>query len=540
MNEFDDKLIEVIEQNGMLELGEIERAKKMCVEQGKNLEAILTGGEMLNAEQILWVKSQIWQVPLIRIDPDAIDRELLATFPSSLLWEGEVIPLLKFEDEINVAMTDPTRKDVIADLEKVSGCKVQVSLARPDHVKNVLEGLVDSKREQPDETSKITIDPTAFGTDDESGVATIFYNLMQAVQKNATEALFRTSDQGVNIHFRIGRELVFSETAPPERAGSIMSKLEVMSNLDSSKGDLLDTQTMTLELFGQKYHLDFVRLPSPGEKAIRVAIRPFQPASPKQFPKLNSEDAAWIQSMMQARSGLFMVNSSDRELAGAALNHLLSLAENEIVTLLVGDDDLVDATGVVAVPPEKLNSAGSGSLDFVFDKINPDVAILDYAAIADAAIPISWVLSNRLLILLMPYDCAATGLAKLMETTGDGAALAAGFAGSLASKTFLKLDEANRSPVVPTEKESAYIKSLGAKAESANYYAVSGLNPSAESVTFYELIPPDETVLEFLRDAPPPGKLFSLLHQNGYRKILTNAASAAGEGIISLHDLLRY
>lgn len=539
MNEFDDKLIEVIEQNGMLEPVELDRAKTLCKEQEKDLERILIDSEMLNSEQVLWVKSQVWQVPLICVDPEAIDPDLLASFPSALLWEGEALPLLKFEDEISVAMTDPSRQDVIDDLEKISSCKVQISLARPDHIKNILKAMMDSECEE-DKTTQITIDPTAFGTDDESGVAIIFYNLMRAVQKKATEVLFRPSDQGVNIHFRIGRKLSFSETAPPERTGSIMSKLQVMAHLDDSKEKLLETQTLTLELFCQKYHLDFMSLPSRAGKAIKVAIRPFQPAMSKNLPDLSPKDAAVLLSAMKAKSGLLLVNTTDRELAISALSLLLDKNEEEIITLLIGDDKLIGSNDVVVVPPEKLTDSGADSLVFTLNKVNPDVAIVDFAAIPGMTIPTSWIFSGRLMILLLPFDCALNGLLKVQAIVGDGTALAAGFAGSLAMKTFSKLDESNRSPVELTEKETKFLKNLEVKPEGSSFYAATGANPTPKSVTFYELIPPDEGVLEILRDAPSPGKLYSLLQKKGYRKIVADAAKAAGEGIISLYDVLRY
>lgn len=537
MMDYEKKLIEVIQNCNLIAPEQLELAMKKVADDKKGLGEVLCGEQLLNPDQFLWVKSQACEVPLVRVDPEAIDVELVRSFPSELLWEGKAIPLLQFDQELSVAFADPTRLDVVQELERLSGCIVMPSIANPDHIHAALEAIVGRGTANDNQLESIQIDPTVFGTDDDSGVALIFYNMMQAVQKGADELSFRSTKAGVKIFYRIDGNLVLAETASVKKAGATISRLLIMARLDQTKGGPIAGNTMSLELFQKRYKLEFISFQSKTDRSVKIKIRPEAPEKKEHSIEFSEEDRRNLEPVIAAKTGLLLVNSTNPAFACATVKKLLELSNADREVAYFGEESLCPVADAALLGPTP--ESAQKLLDLL-EMVDPDIAVVDLQNPGEIRIPYKWILSPRLFIALLPFHDALSGLLHCSAGGVDGVALAASFAGSLAMAEFPLMDVSNREPTELPPVLGELFNELELDFFGKEFYRSGNPLKSAGNKLFYEIIYPDRDLLALLIKGAGPNALHDHLRQWKGKSILGQAARSALEGSLSIHEILRF
>ena len=538
MTEFDAKLIDVLRQTNIIASDELDRVATLAAEPESDLAEILVQEALLNSDQLLWAKSKALEVPLVHVDPQAIDPKLVRSFPAHLLWQATVIPLLQFDDALTVAMADPSCQKVIDDLARISCRPVFPNLANPEHIRVALQSILGAEGGAAEPVSEIRIDPTAFGADDESGVAVIFFNIMQAVQKGAREVLFLPGSQGVQIFHRINHRLVFAETAPEDRTAAIMSRLETLAGFETASDQAWDVRSLDLKLFQKRYRLEFVRVRVDASFRIKVKIFPAVSAAPA-LPLLESNDAAALRKIIEDQRGVLILGAPRIKPAMEFIDSLMDASAPQREVVYIGDPEPAIRPGLMRFDTAILNGAGQ-KLEDLLTTINPDVAIVNLHNGRRPILPLRWALSDHLLIVLLPVDSAGRGIEFLATCAEEPWLTAATLAGSMAFRVFPAYNQSDCAWTTPTPAQLTLLTDLGMSVEGKTFpQAKPGAVPVG-TACLYELILADEKVKATLRESGDADPRQLNRSAFTYRPILEKGLESKGTATICLSELLRF
>jgi len=92
-------------------------------------------------DDIKWALSNQLEIPYVNINLSMIDGKLIKKFPRSLLEYYQMIPLTETEEELIVAMADPTDKRAIEEIKKVNDKKISLALAHSLNIRQILQKL---------------------------------------------------------------------------------------------------------------------------------------------------------------------------------------------------------------------------------------------------------------------------------------------------------------------------------------------------------------------------------------------------------------
>ncbi len=92
-------------------------------------------------EDIGWALARQLGLSFVDPHPDALDPELVHSFPEDLLRRLVVVPLVRDDFGLSVAVADPTDARVAHQLERMSGCALRLSVATPSAIRRVLGGV---------------------------------------------------------------------------------------------------------------------------------------------------------------------------------------------------------------------------------------------------------------------------------------------------------------------------------------------------------------------------------------------------------------
>jgi CheY-like chemotaxis protein len=115
----------------------------------------------LDKDQIYWVLGNQLKMSYIELSEDMLDRDLIAQFPAEILEGLLCIPLYETEEEIHVAIGDPTDQKTIDQVKRFRMEKaVQLHLALPEKIRTLLHGgrnAPGKRRGRPGVTSPLPV-----------------------------------------------------------------------------------------------------------------------------------------------------------------------------------------------------------------------------------------------------------------------------------------------------------------------------------------------------------------------------------------------
>lgn len=123
----------VITEKQLTDALEIQKSTK------RRLGDILLDLGNLQSDQLYWVLSRQAGLPYILLSSQLVDPELVRSFPKSLLYKYNFIPLLQTGKELMIVVSDPTDQNLIEDLKKFTNKAINVSIAEREKIQSLLE-----------------------------------------------------------------------------------------------------------------------------------------------------------------------------------------------------------------------------------------------------------------------------------------------------------------------------------------------------------------------------------------------------------------
>ena len=123
--------------------------KKALIEQkirNKRVGEVIIGLNLASQYQINWVLSKQLDIPYVQIETTQLDLELLEEFPRELIKNYNLIPLIKINNTLVIAMSDPTDEEAIQKIKSFYKNNIELSLAS---FQNIFEMIMYIEKEVP-------------------------------------------------------------------------------------------------------------------------------------------------------------------------------------------------------------------------------------------------------------------------------------------------------------------------------------------------------------------------------------------------------
>lgn len=175
-------------------------------------------------EDIGWALARQLGLPFVDLQSDALDPELLRVFPAGLLYRLHAVPLLRTDEELSVAVSDPTDHQVPAHLEGLAGRPVRLSVTTASAIRRVLAPLLGARPEAA---------VRAQGRDthvvwDRSGANFLHFHLHAARRAGASALHFVPEAGGIRVYQRRPGGLAPVAAEPAEVFEALLTQLELL------------------------------------------------------------------------------------------------------------------------------------------------------------------------------------------------------------------------------------------------------------------------------------------------------------------------
>ncbi|MCC7043311.1 MAG: Flp pilus assembly complex ATPase component TadA [Acidobacteria bacterium] len=195
---------------------------------GVRLGAIVLERRFVIERQLLQALSYQFEVPYIEPDIRLADIDLMRRMSVAYLRRLEAVPVPSNGKVVTIVTTDPTRKEIAAELRALLRMPVELAIGPRDAILRTLDDFEGQFR-----TARTT--PAAGGTQgpaDGNAVAAVDHLLRMAIEQHASDVHIEPMSNRIRVRFRIDGELVHRTDLPLVLGPQISSRIKVLCKAD--------------------------------------------------------------------------------------------------------------------------------------------------------------------------------------------------------------------------------------------------------------------------------------------------------------------
>jgi len=547
---------------GIVTEEQIEKALSEQKEKGhrKLLGELLVEKNYCTENQIASALAESYGVPYAQVSPKICDAKTIEILPRQFLEEHTVLPLFKVGDVLTVAVSEPTNVFLMDEIERISGCKVQVVCATTKDIKATIQTYLpaanvfviddiieDEGLEDFALIEKCTAD---IGNLEEIAgqspvVKLVNYLLYNAVRENASDIHIEPDDKKLRVRYRVDGRMYEKMRPPYQMHSALVSRIKIMAELDIAQRRLPQDGGIHVSAEGRQIDLRVSIMPgSFGEKVVVRIIDPQKVLFNFETLGFTYDNLRRFRELIQSPNGIVLVTGP----TGSGKNTTLYAALNELNSEEVNICTVED--------PVECNMAGinqfqvNESAGFRFStalrsllRQDPDIIMVGEIRDEDTAnIAVQAALTGHLVLSTLHTNDAPGAVTRLLDLKVAPYLVSASLIAVVAQRLVRKICPACKTEYEPPASIRKLVEKEGGRID--KFYRGVGCKKCrntgyAGRIAIHELFVPDEEILEMINEQASLKKLRSKALQKGMIPLQTDGIEKVKAGIVSIEEVLR-
>jgi type II secretory ATPase GspE/PulE/Tfp pilus assembly ATPase PilB-like protein len=351
----------ILIEAGVVTAEQVEAGLALQRQTGRRIGESLVELGAVSEEDIGWALGHQLALPFVDVQIEALDRGLIHSFPEGLLHRLDVVPLLREEGSLSIALSDPTDSDVIDTIERAAGCTVNLSVATPTAIRTALHEVLGAPREPLGRVAPREASPRFDVQWDRSGASFLLFHLSKALKAGASEIHFLPGPGELRVSYRVRRALVEAGVEPFELTYALLSRLSALGGPSIDQRDVHVTGQVVCPHGDQDLLLDVSLLNHDHGVAVTLGldVGSSRPPSLEDLGLAPLEQAR-IRAALDQPTGLVLVTGPARAGCSTTLASLLAatpLADRRVLIFESRSGPRMPAGIRLTLPPKRARAA---------------------------------------------------------------------------------------------------------------------------------------------------------------------------------------
>ncbi len=556
------KLGQILLARGVVTAEQVERALTEQREKGhhKLLGELLVEMSYCTENQIASALAEAYGVPYAQVSPKICDPKALEILPREFLREHIVLPLFKVYDVLTVAVSEPTNVFLIDEIERISGCKVQIVCSTSKDIKATLQTYFPSANvfvvddiidgDGPEDVTLIEKSTSDVSNLEEiagqsSVVKLVNYLLYKAVQENASDIHIEPDDKKLRVRYRVDGGLYEKMCPPHQMHSAIVSRLKIMAKLDIAQRHLPQDGGIGVLVEDRPIDLRVSVMPGNfGEKAVIRIIDPQKVLLNLESLGFTYENLQLFGHLIQSRSGIVLVTGPTDSGKNTTLYAALVELNSDEVNICTAEDPV--QCNIVGINQFQVNrSAGFEFSTALRSLLRQDPDIIMVGEIRDettADIAVQAALAGHLVLSTLHTNDAPQAVTRLLDLGVAPYLVSASLIAVLAQRLVRKICLNCKAEYEPSTSVKKIVEKAGG--EVPKFYRGAGCKKCRDTgytgrIAIHELFVPNEEIMEMINERASSKKLRAKALQNGMISLQLDGIEKVMAGIISIEEVLR-
>jgi type IV pilus assembly protein PilB len=557
-----DKLGQLLLARGVVSQEQIDHALTEQREKGhrKLLGELLVEMGYCTENQISSALAEAYGVPYAQVTPKLCDPKAVEILAREFLEAHIVLPLFKVHDCLTVAVSEPTNVFLIDEIERISGCKVQVVCSTTKDIVAtlqtylpaanvfVIDDIIDEQGlEEFTLIENITEDISDL--EEVAGqspvVKLVNYLLYNAVRENASDIHIEADDKRLRVRYRVDGKLYEKMRPPHQMHPAIVSRVKIMAELDIAQRRLPQDGGIHVLVEGRPIDLRVSVMPANfGEKVVIRVIDPQKILYNLESLGFTYDNLLRFRQVIECPNGIVLVTGPTGSGKNTTLYAALSELNSEEVNICTVEDPVeCNITGVNQFQV-------SAAVGFEFSTalrslLRQDPDIIMVGEIRDeptASIAVQAALTGHLVLSTLHTNDAPGAVTRLLDLNVAPYLVSASLTGVLAQRLVRKICPSCKTEYEPASSIRRMIEKEGDEIQ--KYYRGVGCRKCrntgcAGRIAIHELFVPDDEIMEMINDHTGTRVLRTKALEKGMVPLQSDGIEKVKAGIVSIEEVLR-
>jgi len=547
---------------GIVTEQQIEKALAEQKDKGhrKLLGELLVEMNYCTENQITAALAEAYGVPYAQITPKLCDVKALEVLPREFLEKYVVLPLFKVYDVLTVAVSEPTNVFLIDEIERISGCRVQIVCATSKDIQAtvqtylpaanvfVIDDILDE--EGLDDFTLIENITEDIGNLEEIAgqspvVKLVNYLLYNAARENASDIHIEPDDKKLRVRYRVDGRLYEKMCPPHQMHSAIVSRIKIMAELDIAQRRL--PQDGGIHVLVEARPIDLRVSVMPGNFGEKVVIRVIDPQKVMfNFESLGFtyENLRLFRQVIQAPNGIVLVTGPTGSGKNTTLYAALTELNSDEVNICTVEDPV--ECNIAGINQFQVNDAAGFQFATALRSLlrqDPDIIMVgEVRDQATANIAVQSALTGHLVLSTLHTNDAPGAVTRLIDLGVAPYLVSASLIAVCAQRLVRKVCPKCKTEYEPPPSIKKAVDGLGVKID--KYFRGVGCKKCrntgyAGRIAIHEMFVPDEEVMEMINRRASLKDLRNKAIEKGMAPLALDGIEKVKAGIISVEEVLR-
>jgi len=556
------QLGQLLQARGVVTAEQIEKALAEQKDKGhrKLLGELLVEMNYCTENQIASALAEAYGVPYAAVSPKICDPKAVEVLPREFLEEHIVLPLFKVYNVLTVAVSEPTNVFLMDEIERVSGCKVQVVCATAKDIKATLQSylpaanvfVIDDIIDDEGLEDFMLIENITQDISDLEEIAgqspvvkLVNYLLYNAVRENASDIHIEPDDKKLRVRYRVDGRLYERMSPPYQMHSAVVSRIKIMAELDIAQRRLPQDGGIHVLVEGRPIDLRVSVMPGNfGEKVVIRIINPQKILFNLESLGFSYENLKLHRQVMKSPNGIILVTGPTGSGKNTTLYATLAELNSEEVNICTVEDPV--ECNISGLNQFQVNQGAGFEFSTALRSLlrqDPDIIMVgEIRDEATANIAVQAALTGHLVLSTLHTNDATGAVTRLLDLKVAPYLVSASLISVLAQRLVRKICSNCKAEYEPAGSIKKAVEKLSG--ESMKFYNGVGCKKCRNTgyygrIAIHELFVPDEEVKEMINEQVSLKKLRDKALQKGMVPLSMDGIEKVKAGIVSIEEVLR-
>ena len=510
--------------------------------------------------QIASALAEAYGVPYAQVSPKLCDPKAVELLPREFLESHIVLPLFKVNDVLTVAVNEPTNVFLLDEIERITGCQVQVVCSTTKGIKPTLQSYLPAANvfviddiideEGLDEFTLIENITQDIGNLEEVAgqspvVKLVNYLLYNAVRENASDIHVEVDEKRLRARYRVDGKLYEKMRPPHQMHAAVVSRIKIMAELDIAQRRLPQDGGIHVLVEGRPIDLRVSVMPGNfGEKVVIRVIDPQKILYNLESLGFTYDNLLKFRQVIQTPNGIVLVTGPTGSGKNTTLYAALSELNSEEVNICTVEDPV--ECNIPGINQFQVNTGVGFEFSTALRSLlrqDPDIIMVgEIRDMVTANIAVQAALTGHLVLSTLHTNDAPGAVTRLLDLGVAPYLLSASLKGILAQRLVRKICPNCKTEYDPPPAIRRTVQVCNAEVET--FYRGLGCKRCrntgyAGRIAVHELFVPDDEVIEMISDHVSTKKLRAKALAGGMVPLQLDGMEKVKAGIVSIEEVLR-
>ena len=568
MTSADDFVLQLIQDKGLVPPDIIKLGREQLVSEGvpptdidSKLIDLIVDKRYCKYEDITYLLSQEFNIPLISLQDIRVDESVLKLLPQDILRKYNVFPISFSGGQLELAISDPMDMDSVDDISHILNMSVDLRLASPEEIKRAIDdhfgvnAYGDVFGDEIAGQNSSAASGNTLATGNEAGVSEEEAPIIRYVHKLITEAVKRRAsdihleplEKRFRIRYRIDGVLIEVENPPKRLQPSIISRLKLMANISIAEKRVPQDGRIQITFNNKEIDLRVSSLPTVYGESIVMRILDKEGLR-LGLPELGffSDDQAVFERIVGMADGIFLVTgptgSGKSTTLYSALN-FLNHPDRKIIT--VEDPVEYQMTGINQVQVRReVGMTFAAALRSMLRQAPNIIMIGEIRDLETAEIAINASLTGHMVFSTLHTNDAPSAVTRLVDIGVKPFLVSASLRAALAQRLVRKICTNCKSVYAPDPRTLQAIGINEIEAAKITFYHGDGC-PKCNGIGFkgrmgiFEIFIVNEELQQMIYEGRTLVELRTKARELGMRSMREDGIRKVGGGLTTADEVLK-